>query len=127
MINFRCPKCNDMLSVPESVVGEKENCPCGNVCIIPSIIDRPMPHHIEAKSFVSACVVTFVLYLFGWLPGLIANYLYFESAKKYKRETNIKPEGYGFLEFLSILFGWIPMFLVIAALIAVTLMGLFHC
>ena len=36
MINFRCPKCNDMLSVPESVAGEKENCPCGNICIVPS-------------------------------------------------------------------------------------------
>lgn len=36
MINFRCPKCDDWLSVPDSSSGAKETCPsCGNVCIAP--------------------------------------------------------------------------------------------
>ena len=45
MINFRCPKCNDWLSVPDSQSGAKETCPtCGNVCLVPvattsSVID----------------------------------------------------------------------------------------
>lgn len=35
MINFRCPKCNDWLSVAESLAGSRETCPnCGNVCIV---------------------------------------------------------------------------------------------
>jgi len=37
MINFHCPKCNDWLSVPDSLIGNKETCPnCQNVCIVPN-------------------------------------------------------------------------------------------
>lgn len=36
MINFRCPKCGDFLSVPESLAGSTEECPgCGNVATVP--------------------------------------------------------------------------------------------
>ena len=36
MINFRCPKCNDELSVPDSVSGQTETCPsCGNITVVP--------------------------------------------------------------------------------------------
>lgn len=123
MINFRCPKCDDMLSVPESVAGEKETCLCGNVCIIPVIAttkpESPISQRDNAKSFVTASVLTFVLYCLGWLPGLVANYLYLESAKKYKNETCITPEGYGTLKLMSIFFGWIPMFLWGVALVVI--------
>ena len=39
MIHFRCPKCNDQLSVPESLGGSAEECPnCGNVTIVPQAV-----------------------------------------------------------------------------------------
>lgn len=55
MINFRCPKCNDWLNVPESLVGDKETCPnCGNVCIVPtpsgSLANQNVPPSIETTA-----------------------------------------------------------------------------
>ena len=38
MINLRCPKCNDVMPVPESAAGGKETCPsCGNICLVPAL------------------------------------------------------------------------------------------
>lgn len=35
MIEFQCPKCGEMMSVPDSLVGQAETCPeCGNVAIV---------------------------------------------------------------------------------------------
>ncbi len=48
MINFRCPKCDDWLSVAESSAGAKETCPaCGNVCIVPAPV-QPVQGHTAA-------------------------------------------------------------------------------
>lgn len=36
MIDFRCPKCGNMMIAPEPRVGQNETCPaCGNVCAVP--------------------------------------------------------------------------------------------
>lgn len=40
MIHFRCPKCNDQLSVPDSMAGQSETCPnCGNAAVVPQKIE----------------------------------------------------------------------------------------
>jgi membrane protein YdbS with pleckstrin-like domain len=37
MIHFRCPNCNDQMSVPESLAGQSQACPgCGNVTFVPT-------------------------------------------------------------------------------------------
>ena len=36
MMDFKCPKCGEEVSVPDSVCGQTETCPhCGNVTIVP--------------------------------------------------------------------------------------------
>lgn len=40
MIDFKCPKCHEMMSVPDSLAGHSDTCPsCGHVVIVP----RPIP------------------------------------------------------------------------------------
>ncbi len=40
MIDFNCPKCGELLSVPDSLTGKVETCPtCGNVCVVPQTPD----------------------------------------------------------------------------------------
>lgn len=44
MINFRCPKCGNWLSVPMSQAGRSETCPiCGNVVIVPALSQSTTP------------------------------------------------------------------------------------
>jgi DNA-directed RNA polymerase subunit M/transcription elongation factor TFIIS len=45
MICYPCPKCNDSLSYPDSMSGEKTTCPaCGNVSFIPfKTAESPRP------------------------------------------------------------------------------------
>lgn len=36
MIDFKCPKCGEAMSVPDSLAGRTETCPeCGNVAVVP--------------------------------------------------------------------------------------------
>ena len=48
MIDFKCPKCGETLSVPDSLGGQAETCPkCGNVAAVPEpqaapgVVDLP--------------------------------------------------------------------------------------
>ena len=44
MIHFRCPNCNDQMSVPESLGGQGQVCPgCGNVTFVPTAAPAPQP------------------------------------------------------------------------------------
>ena len=70
MINFRCPKCNDYLSVPESLAGSSEKCPnCDNICIIPNPLPSvsepvlPTEPQVRSKSWLGACVISGILIL----------------------------------------------------------------
>jgi len=47
MINFKCSKCNDWVSVPDSLAGTQEACPsCGTRCVVPSVA----PAHLESPA-----------------------------------------------------------------------------
>lgn len=44
MIDFKCPKCHEMMSVPDSLAGHSETCPsCGHVVIVP----QPTPPAVQ--------------------------------------------------------------------------------
>lgn len=50
-----------------------------------------------AKSYTTPAIITLVLYLFLWIPGLIANIVYLLEANKTKQVTGTTPDGYGCL------------------------------
>jgi len=50
-----------------------------------------------AKSYTTPAILTLVLYIFLWIPGLIANIVYLIEANKTKRITGRTPDGYGCL------------------------------
>jgi rRNA maturation protein Nop10 len=55
MIEFKCPKCKEPLSAPDSLVGENETCPkCGNVTIVPN----PPPEQRKSESHSIATTAT---------------------------------------------------------------------
>jgi hypothetical protein len=62
-----------------------------------------------------------VLYIFLWLPGLIANIAYIHSAADEKRRTGVVPNGVGCLRAL-LWVGLAPLVLV-AVLVVLAIMG----
>ncbi len=59
----------------------------------------------SSKSFTTPAIFTLILYFFGWVPGLIANIVYFNEANAIQKRTGKEPEGKGCLLALLILFG----------------------
>ena len=50
MIDFKCPKCQEHMSVPDSLAGQTETCPsCGNVTIVPQVIGGPPTTTMEDR------------------------------------------------------------------------------
>lgn len=49
------------------------------------------------KSYTTPAIITLVLYIFLWIPGLIANIIYLLEANKTKKITGTNPDGYGCL------------------------------
>ncbi|HEX3722809.1 MAG TPA: hypothetical protein VHV31_08460 [Nitrolancea sp.] len=79
------------------------------------------------RSYVKAAVVTLVLYFCLWLPGLIANIIYWRDVSLEEREARQRPEGKGCLLALFIVCTVIPIIGTCAAiLIAGTVSTLFH-
>jgi len=69
----------------------------------------PPPRPVEPPSFLMASVVTFLGYFFFWIPGLILNAYFLDSARKVARETGREPAGLGALRALLILFVYVPL------------------
>ncbi len=59
----------------------------------------------STKSFTTPAIITLVLYFFFWIPGLIANIVYFNEARSIQARTGREPEGKGCLLALLIVFG----------------------
>ena len=57
------------------------------------------PQH---RSYLGNAVLTMVLYCFLFLPGLIANVAFWQSARRYREATGVAPEGYGCLTALLV-------------------------
>lgn len=60
------------------------------------------------KSYTTPAIITLVLYIFFWIPGLIANVVYLLEANKTKSITGVNPDGYGCLLALFICVCIIP-------------------
>lgn len=69
-------------------------------------------HFVPAKSFTTPAVITMILYLVLWLPGLIANLVYLNEANAARDQSGVEPEGRGCLVALVFVFGVLPFVLV---------------
>lgn len=63
----------------------------------------------EQKSFTTQAVITLVLYIVLWLPGLIANIVFYKEARSIQQITGREPAGKGCLLALLIVFAIIPV------------------
>lgn len=54
------------------------------------------------KSYIGASILVFVLYGFAWLPGFIANIIYWNEAKKMERMAGQHLSGTGCLGLMMI-------------------------
>lgn len=55
---------------------------------------------MAGSSFTGKAVITLVLYFIFWIPGLIANILFYKEAKEVRRVTGHAPQGMGCLSFM---------------------------
>ena len=68
------------------------------------------------KSYSGAAILVLILYLFLWFPGLIANVLYLEEAKRNQRIAGHDLPGVGCLEImLGLQIGGFVLFLICGA------------
>lgn len=77
----------------------------------------------EQRSFTGSAVLVFALYLLLWVPGLIANILYLNEARRVKRIIGRSPSGIGCLWFM-LLFAGAPFIALCAVLGSAFLRGL---
>ncbi len=64
------------------------------------------------RSYLTPAILTMVLYLVLWLPGLVANIIYWQAASRDERLAGRPPEGKGCLLALFIVFTVLPLVLV---------------
>ena len=74
------------------------------------------------RSYTTPAIITLVLYIFMWIPGLIANIVYLLEAQKTKDITGTNPDGYGCLIALLWVFVGAP----VAWLVFVIFVALVH-
>ncbi|CCF84634.1 hypothetical protein [Nitrolancea hollandica] len=61
------------------------------------------------RSYVTPALITLLLYFVFWLPGLIANIMYWQAASHDQRLTGVAPEGKKYLAILFIVFVGVPI------------------
>ena len=61
------------------------------------------------RSYTTPAIITLVLYFVLWLPGLIANIVYWRDANSAQRLTGHAPEGKGCLLALLWVFVYLPL------------------
>ncbi len=67
------------------------------------------------KSYITAAVITFVVYWFFYLPGLIVNLLYLTEARKTAKIAGRSPAGLGCL-WAMLIIGLLPLLLIALAI-----------
>jgi hypothetical protein len=70
----------------------------------PAVHDHYRLMGAYSRSFTGSAVLTLVLYLFLWLPGLIANIVFLKEANKVEQLTGKAPEGKGCLLAMLVFF-----------------------
>lgn len=74
------------------------------------------------RSYITPAVITLVLYFVLWLPGLVANLVYYFAARHDERVSGVVPQGSGCITALLIFFIVLPVGGV-AAIILLSLTG----
>lgn len=88
--------------------------------------------HLAAatRSYTTPAVITMILYLVFWLPGLIANLVYLSSANEDRHLSGVEPQGRGCLVALVVVFGILPFLLIggffVLPLLLVAAVGALH-
>lgn len=81
-------------------------------------------HGAATPDFTMKAVITAVLYAVLWLPGVIANVLWWGEARKVKLRLGVSPSGYGCLLWMFILFVVLPLALIALVLVVLLLAGI---
>jgi hypothetical protein len=77
------------------------------------------------RSYLTPAILTLVLYLVRWLPGFIANIIYWQAASRDERLTGHAPEGKGCLLALFVVFTVLPLILVCVGAVLFGVFGTF--
>ena len=88
----------------------------------PFDIDTERQRAAATRTYVTPAVITLVLYFVFWLPGLVANIVYYMQASNDQALVGRAPEGKGCLVALLVLFVGIPV-LVIAFFVVFAILG----
>ncbi len=83
----------------------------------PSRDDEYRRFGAATRSFTTRAIITFVLYLVFWLPGAVANIVYWREANNVQRVTGRAPESKGCLVAMLWLFAILPALLVLALIL----------
>jgi hypothetical protein len=76
--------------------------------------DRPDP---PVRDFSGEAVLTLLLYGLGYFPGLIMNLVFLHATRSYRDRTGHSPERAGCLVALLRTFVFLPLFLLLGALL----------
>ncbi len=60
-------------------------------------------------SFMSLAIVTLILYSFLWVPGVVCNGICLSLAHRERKRLGVKPDGYGCLFMMLMLFVALPI------------------
>lgn len=75
----------------------------------PNWVNAERQRAAATRSYTTPAVITLVLYFVLWIPGLIANLVYWNSARQAEMLTGQAPEGKGCLTALLWVFIIIPL------------------
>jgi hypothetical protein len=77
----------------------------------PNWLELERQRAAAGRSYTNKAMFTLLLYLFLWIPGLIANLLYLGEAYETKKLTDTAPDGWGCL-WLMLVIALSPVLLV---------------
>jgi hypothetical protein len=87
----------------------------------PQDIQNARTAAVAGRSYTTAAVVTFIAYLFFWIPGVIINFMYLNSAKQTEALIGHAPDGIGVLKVMIWVFCYIPIILAVLVVLALLL------
>ena len=88
----------------------------------PFDVDTERQRTAATRSYVTPAVITLVLYFCLWVPGLVANIVYYMQASNDQALVGRPPEGKGCLVALLVFFVGLPI-LAIAGFFFIAILG----
>lgn len=82
--------------------------------------DGPYRAQGEPPGYMGKAILTFVLYIFGWLFGFILNVVFYNDAKRDRERYGRTPDGFGCL---SLMLWWNIFWLAVLVVIILLSIG----